>query len=101
MSSSPPVSQQAMLIRKGDSELPCPSLELRCTPQAGWQVSTLPTCPPHSTGKLLQTRGFEDKGERKKESQEVFKTTHHHLLICPSVIQGCACCPMGSKIYNV
>ena len=62
-----------MLIRKGDSELPCPSLELRCTHQAGWQVSTLPTCPPHSTGKLLQSQGFGDKGEREKNLKKYSK----------------------------
>ena len=90
-----------MLIRKGDSELPCPSLELRCTHQAGWQVpatSHVPTPQHRQAAAEPRIRGQRGKA---KESQEVFKTAHHHLLICASVIQRMCLLSMGSKIYDV
>lgn len=67
MSSSPPVSQQVMLIRKDDSELPCaPQCGIVPTRLAGREVSAyFPRAHPRAQGKLRQSQGFRDKGDGK------------------------------------
>lgn len=98
MGSSPGVSQQVMLISKADSERPSPpSSSTARTRLAGrcLHTSHAPT-PWHRRAAAEQ--GILGQRGRGKKSNEVFKTTHHPLLVCllwcrgftifPSVVLG-------------
>lgn len=92
MSSSPGVSQQVMLIRRADSKLACYLPRVVLSP-LGWLagVCILLTCPPHSTDKLLLSKGFWSKGKEEKN----LEYSKQFIIFCLFVhlwYKGFTCC---------
>lgn len=105
MSSSPESVNKGCSLGKLTQNWPITSLELYCTHEAGWQVSEyFPRArPPHGTGKLLLSKGFwlGQRGRGQNPERYSNPTTHHTLLIYPSVTPRVYLLPGGIRIHDV